>query len=173
MINVQRHQWISKHGAPAGIGLIALAVLAMTTVAPPVILGSLTDRTVVDIGIEHSEPLSIGMEVGVRSGSAVVEFFSESPETILISVPSTWVRREVRNASISDVTAEPPSLGYTRWTLPPRAGISFRAPEAPDTVVLHNPTEVQMKLSLVRVDLETEEVERDVLLIQEDTMTLW
>lgn len=167
-----REAWVKKHGAPAGVGLIALIVLSMASVAPPVLLGSL-NRTIVDIGVEHNEPLSLIMEVGVNGDDAVVEFFSESPETILISVPSTWVRREVRNAPIHTVTSEPPSIGFTRWTLPARAGISFKVTDAPDSVILHNPSEVQMKLILNRVDLEKEEVERDVLLIQDDTVKLW
>jgi hypothetical protein len=91
----------------------------------------------------------------------------------LLSVPSTWVRREVKNAPIHTVTSEAPSLGFTRWKLPARAGISFRIPDAPDSMILHNPSEVQMKLDLVQVDLLTEEVERDILLIQEDTVKLW
>ena len=172
-MNFTTHDWFKQHGMPAGIGLAVLVLVALTSVSTPTLLGSLTDRTVVDIGIEHETPLSLAMEVGVIGQEAAIEFYSESGETILISVPSTWVRREVRNAPIHTVTAELPALGYTRWTLPPRAGIAFRAPEAPDSVVLHNPTEVQMKLALVRVDVAREEVERDILLIQGDTMKLW
>lgn len=161
-----------KHGRAAGIGLVAVLVLSMSSVAPPVLTGSL-HRTVVDIGIEHQRPLSLGLEVGVNGNIAVAEFYSQSDETILISVPSTWIRREVKNASIDQVVAEPPSLGFTRWSLPPRAGISFRINDTPDSVILHNPSGVQMKLDLAYVDLETDTVEKDVLLIQEDTVKLW
>ena len=161
-----------KHGTAAGIGLSALIVLGMSSVGPASLTGNVIGD-VADIGIEHNEPLSLFLEIGVLDDMAAIEFFSESSETILISVPSAWVRREVKNAPIHTVTSEPPSLGFTRWTLPPRAGISFKTADAPDSIVLHNPSKVQMKLQFAHVDLATETVEKDVLLIQGDTVRLW
>jgi hypothetical protein len=151
---------------------MAIVVLSMSSASPASLMQNFRGH-VVDIGIEHDRPLSISLEVGILNDMAVAEFFSESGETILISVPSTWVRREVKNAPIHMVTSEPPSLGFTRWSLPPRAGISFKTAQAPDSLILHNPSGVQMKLDLVQVDLETEEVDRDILLIQGDTVKLW
>ncbi len=147
-------------------------VLSMSSVAPPSV-ASLLGKSIVDIGVEHETPLSLRMEVGISNGSGVVEFFTETDETILISVPSTWVRREVWNAPIDTVTAEIPSLGFTRWTMPPRAGISFNVLDAPDSVILHNPTGVQMRLEITYVDVNKEEVENEVVLIQGDTVKLW
>lgn len=164
--------WLKKHAAPAGLGLIALMILSMSAVAPPS-FASLLHKDVVDIGVEHDQPLSLSMQVGMSETSGYIEFFSETSETILISVPSTWVRREVKNAPINTVTSEVPSLGFTRWTLPPRAGISFSVPEAPDSAVLHNPTRVQMKLDLAFVDLIDDTVHKEVVLIQDDTVKLW
>lgn len=172
MFLLRDHVWIQTHGKAAGIGLIAVLVLSMASIAPPVLKGSLS-RTVVDIGVEHEKPLALSFEMGVLGNIAVAEFYSQSEETILISVPSTWVRREVKNAPIHLVTSEPPSLGFTRWSLPPRAGISFRITDTPDSVILHNPSGVQMKLDLAYVDLQTDTVEKDVLLIQTDTVKLW
>ncbi len=130
-------------------------------------------QTIVDIGVEHEKPLSLTMEVGVRDNVGMMDFFSEAEETILLSVPSTWVRREVWNAPIQTVTSKVPSLGFTRWTLPSRAGISFKVSDAPDSLILHNPSNVQMKLNLVYVDLEKEHTERETVLIQDDTVKLW
>lgn len=162
----------NQHSTAAIVGLMSVAIFAVSTASAPALLGSLRGE-VVDIGIEHEQPLSLSLEIGVLDNKASVEFFSESAETILISVPSTWVRREVKNAPIHTVTSEAPSLGFTRWKLPARAGISFRVHTAPDSMVLHNPSEVQMKLDLVQVNLRTEEVVRDILLIQGDTVKLW
>lgn len=164
--------FLQQHGKAAGIGLIAVLVLGMSSIAPPVLKGQLS-RTVVDIGVEHSKPLSLSLEVAVLHDNAVAEFYSESEETILISVPSTWVRREVKHAQLSEVTSEAPALGFTRWTLPPRAGISFRVPQTPDSLILHNPTGVQMMLSLTQIDLPTETVNEDVVLVQGNTVKLW
>ena len=172
MLQSLRSIRLGTNRAAASVGLLAVVVLAASSSSAPALLGNLRG-TVVDIGIDHDKPLSLSLEVSILEEMASVEFFSESGETILISVPSTWVRREVKNAPIHTVTSETPSLGFTRWKLPPRAGISFRVPEAPDSIVLHNPSRVQMKLDLVKVNLSTEEVERDILLIQEDTVKLW
>ncbi len=163
---------MTTHAAAAGVGMVAIVILTIASVSSPS-LASRLQRSVVDIGIEHQKPLTLSMEVGVQHTGANVEFFSESDETILISVPSNWVRREVKNAPIDTVSAEPPSLGFTRWTLPPRAGISFRLSEAPESLILHNPTEVQMMLNLARVDLPTNTVNKDVILIQGNTQRLW
>ena len=171
-MSLRDNDWFRTHGSAAGVGLIAIAILAVSSASAPALIGSLRTDTV-DIGVEHNQPLSLSLEFGVLDDMAVAEFFSESAETILISVPSTWVRREVKNAPIHTVTSELPSLGFTRWTLPARAGISFKIADAPGSLVLHNPSGVQMKLDLVQVDLKSEKVERDVLLIQDDTVRLW
>lgn len=136
-------------------------------------MASLLQKDVVDIGIEHEEPLSLTMQVGVSETAGFVEFFSETSETILISVPSTWVRREVKNAALHEVTSEIPSLGFTRWSLPARAGISFSVPSSPASMMLHNPTGVQMKLDLAFVDVTNDTVQKEVVLIQGDTIKLW
>ena len=167
-----RMNWLTKHTAPAGLGFIALLILAMTSVSPPS-FASVLHKNVVDIGVEHDKPLSLGMQVGLSDTAGYVEFYSETAETILLSVPSTWVRREVKNAQIHEVTSELPSLGYTRWTLPARAGISFSVPESPDSAILHNPTGVQMKLDIAFVDLLNDTVQKDVVLIQDDEVKLW
>ena len=172
MHSALRLHWLRKHIAPAGLGLIALMVLSMNAISP-VSFAALLDKHVVDIGVEHELPLSLGMQVGVSGKSGYIEFFSETAETILISVPSTWVRREVKNAPIDTVVSEVPSLGFTRWTIPPRAGVSFAVPIAPDSAILHNPTRVPMKLDITFVDLVTDTVDKDTVLIQDDTVKLW
>lgn len=160
-----------NHIAPALVGLCALLVASFN--ASPAALLERFQGDVVDIGVEHELPLSLLLEVGINGESAVYEFYSQSPETILLSVPSTWIRREVRNAPIHTVTAEAPSLGFTRWNLPARAGISFKVHRNPDSVILHNPSGIQMKLNMSIADVQREEVVKDVKLIQGHTAKLW
>lgn len=161
-----------RQSRAASLGLLGVLVLAGLSVTGARLQGELS-HGIVDIGVEHTSPLSLRMEFGVRGENAFAEFSSESDETVLLSVPSSWVRHEVRSAPIETVTAEPPSLGLTRWTLPPHAGISFSIPEAPLSVVLHNPSGSPLKLSLAYIDLETGTAQKDVLLIQDDTVKLW
>ncbi len=163
---------LRRHSLGAAIGLIALFVLSVPSVSPPSLPG-FGAKTSADIGIEHALPLSLRMEVGVKANAGYVEFLAETDETIFLSVPSTWVRREVWNVPIYEVTSEAPSLGFTRWHLPPHAGISFHMPDAPASVILHNPSDVQMKLDLTYVDVNSETVKKETVLIQERTVKLW
>lgn len=171
VIVVSMQSVVLQQGRAATIGVIAIVLLGVFSVSK----GNTATVTsnVVDIGIEHKKPLSLSFEIGVLDSMATAEFIADSDETISISVPSTWKRHEVQNASIEDVTSDPPSLGFTRWHLPAGAGISFRILSAPESILIHNPSEVPLKLDVVRVDLMTEEVVRETVLIQSDTTKLW
>ncbi len=69
MLNIFSPTWMRTHGTAAGFGLMAIAVLAVSTASAPALLGNLR-ATVVDIGIEHDKPLSLLLEVGVLDGMA-------------------------------------------------------------------------------------------------------
>lgn len=154
---------------PAAVSLVLILLSAQGT-------GSLLDAFgthAAEIGVEHAQPLSLSLQVGVKDESAVIEFLSSSQEQIFISVPSDWQRREVRNAPIDSVTADPPSLGFTRWKVPSGAGISFNVVNSPSSAIMHNPSGSPLKLDLAFVDLGTGVTEREVVLIHEETVTLW
>lgn len=128
---------------------------------------------VVDIGIEHTTPLSFDMDVNTIDDWAIVEMTSSSDETIYISLPASWSRREVWNVPLNSVISESPSFGFVRWTVPPNGGVSFDVPEVPSTLLLHNPSSELIKLRLTLIDLPTETVAQDVLLIKDGPVSLW
>lgn len=163
---------IRKHTIPASLGLIALVALGLASLSMPS-LSAMLKPNIIDIAVEHESPLSLSIEVGVRDAAGVIEFVTDTKETIQLSVPVAWKRREVRNVPIESVTSEAPSLGFTRWTLPPHAGISFSMTHAPESLVLHNPSGVQTKIDLTYVDVVTEEVHHEIVLLKDAMKKLW
>ena len=154
------------------------ALLALFSV---IIIGSQSGDTLatliqkpVDIGIEHTKPIAVTLEFTKRDGAGLLQIITESEEMVFISLPSAWQRTEVRNTSIEFVTADAPTFNYSRWHFPPNASISYRIPaDAPDSIVIHNPSHSPLKLSTVVVDLETGSVTRDVVLMKDEPIKLW
>lgn len=129
---------------------------------------------IVDIGIEHTEPTSVTLDISVLHGVAIVEVTStDSTSESFVSVPDTWQRREVRNAAIADVTSEESAFGFTRWKLPAGATISYRVHKAPTQIIVHNPSTVPLQITTNYVDLETEVSDHNVFLLQDSSMALW
>lgn len=127
----------------------------------------------IDIGVEHENPASMRLDMTTLEGTGITEITNESPETLRISLPSTWTRREVRNVALSDVTSDPPSFGYMRWHIPAGGLVSFKMFTAPDRIVMHNPSGFPLKVRFANVNLETQEVVRDVILVNESPTPLW
>jgi hypothetical protein len=126
-----------------------------------------------DIAVEHTEPVSLRLDVSLLNGQALVDISHDSTETIKVSLPSDWQRGEVRGVALKDVSAEAPMLGFTRWQLPPQAGVTYQAYQAPQGIMIHNPSGERLKITFTRVDLETEEVLYNVKLVQEGAVRLW
>ena len=160
---------VSKNFIPAFIALIILGALGASTLDFTV---SVQPKSV-DIAVEHADPLSLELDMSMLNGKGIMEIASDGNVAVLISVPSNWQRGEVRNAKLEQVTSEPEMLGYTRWAFPPHASITYKIPETPISVLMHNPSKIPLKVSYTLVDLETEEVTKDVLLIKDEALTLW
>jgi hypothetical protein len=161
------------------IGAAIAATIAITAVSIttqehlPASLIETGSMKTIDIGIEHDKPLALSFEMSSLGGVAIVEIGVDGSERVGLSVPSSWIRREVRGAPIADVTSDEESFGFVRWSLPGSSSVSFRVPHTPGNVVLHNPSGVALKVNVTRVMLPDEVVERDVLLVQESSRELW
>ncbi|PIR53762.1 hypothetical protein COU75_04380 [Candidatus Peregrinibacteria bacterium CG10_big_fil_rev_8_21_14_0_10_42_8] len=161
-----------KHSKAALAGFVLLIVFSCTSLQFSK-LGGVLLRDTADIGVEHVQPLSLYVEVGKLSTSAMVDIFSDSDEEIKISVPSDWTLREVRNTPAKDITSDEPTFGFSRWHLPAHSGVSFYAFNGPESILLHNPSGVQMKVNLVTVEIEAETVDRNVILVTDSSVTLY
>ncbi|MDD5469587.1 MAG: hypothetical protein PHO92_02185 [Candidatus Peribacteraceae bacterium] len=159
------------HGFLAVGALCALAVVSVRSLPPTASLQQLTGT--VDIAFEHQQPLAAHVKMSTLQGQSLIEISHEGEEEVLVSVPSAWRRSEVKNAPLSSVLSEAPALGFTRWVFPPKAAVVFYAKEAPESLLIHNPTRVPLKVRAIRVRMETEEVEQEIVLIKDESVRLW
>lgn len=106
-------------------------------------------------------------------GQALVEISHEGNEEVLVSVPSSWRRSEVRNALLASVSSEAPALGFTRWHFPPETSVTFYAQHAPESLLIHNPTKIPLKVRAIHVDMETENVKQEIVLIKDESVRIW
>ena len=126
------------------------------------------------IGIEHVHPLTLSFVLHTSGGTwGIVDLGSITDETIFISLPDSWRRREVRSVPLSDVQADPPSFGFVRYTFPPQAVVSFVVPNLPNHLLLHSPSSVPIQLNLTNINTLTKEVKHDVILLQESPKEIW
>jgi len=127
----------------------------------------------VEIGVEHELPLSLSLSVSELKGSGLMDLHQEGIEEVFISLPSSWQRKEVRNVPLSSITEENTSFGFTRYQIPAGASVTFAILKYPDTLLVHNPSGVTLKVALTMVDLQTNTVETNVVLVQDSPAQLW
>jgi len=128
---------------------------------------------VVDMAVEHTQNLGVNIAMSTLDGQSIMEIGHDGDETIFVSLPEHWIRGEVRHANIGSIISETPMLGFTRWHIPAGSSVTFQALEAPDSILVHNPSKVPLKVKYVVVNLETEDVLQGVRLIMDDSVQLW
>lgn len=133
--------------------------------------GATPDRRV-EIGLEHTKPVTLSLAFTTQFNKGVADFSHDALETIAVSVPSAWMRREVKGVPLLAVTSDQSTFGFTRWHIPPGALVSFDI-TPPSAILLHNPSGVPAEIRLTRVNLTTQKAERDVVLVKDGTVELW
>lgn len=127
----------------------------------------------VSIAVEHEESAALALDVSTLEGSAIIDCINEGGATLLLSLPDSWSRREVRRARLEDVAPIETGLGYIRWTLPPGATLSMYVPESPKHLTLHHASTSLLKVRVSRVDLQDNSVDRDMMLVQGKEAEIW
>lgn len=161
----------SLHGK---IALITLAFLALAAIGKilPLAKETGTPPVPLDIGIEHTLPLSLALTLTEGTKQSLIDIDQTSGGTVYITVPRIWKRTEVRGSAISAFTSEDTAELLRRWTLPANAGISFSSDETPANMRLHNPSGVPVKVQLTRVNLKKETSTYDVYLLKDGFLPL-
>ncbi|HAI98713.1 TPA: hypothetical protein DCL30_04230 [Candidatus Peribacteria bacterium] len=159
---------IAALAVAAAIGATAFGSLKADVSTPG---GELPPAT--DVIVEHTQPLTLSVSASVLKGVGILDVTNEGKETIALSIPTSWNRREVRFVALKAVTADASSLGSTRWSLPPKASVSFGLPTFPASVMLHNPSKVSLTVPLTLVNLFTGVSDRNILLVKELPVILW
>lgn len=162
---------LGLHGLLAAAALLSVALVLGTRHAEgPATAGT---ASIVDMAIEHDAPATLTVAASILHGGALIELANTNADAVHISVPAGWQRSEVRNAPLAAVQSEPPMLGYVRWHVPAGARVSFRAPQAPGGVLLHNPGRQPLKVTVILVELEDDTVLQDIILVHGKAARLW
>ncbi|HBH20218.1 MAG TPA: hypothetical protein DEB30_05100 [Candidatus Peribacter riflensis] len=162
------------HAVAALTAIVAVVAVSQGALRgdAPTLTAQVTTGERSEIGLEHQKPVSLALSLTTNGAKGVADMRHDALETIAVSVPSSWSKREVGGVPFAAVTMDPPTFGFTRYHLPPGAIVSFDL-TPPATILLHNPSGVSAEVRLTRVDLEKDTVERDIILVQEGSTLLW
>ena len=174
-VGVRLPSSITTHGIAAIAAIVAVIAVSQGVfrVSPGSFLAQLSPKESVEIGVEHTQPMSLSLSVTTEREAGIADISHDAKEAVFLSVPSTWIRREVRGAALSAVTSETPTFGFTRWQLPAGSVISFALPASPSAILLHNPSGVSLQVKVTRVDLEKKTVDRNIVLVKDTSVELW
>ena len=158
----------------------ALILLGSAVAGLALLFGALPDitnsrhlgGTGIDIGVEHTMPFMLMLSVGRGKSVRYIEMGTTAEETVAMSLPASWMRREVRYVPLAALHADPPMFGFVRWQFPPHAVVSFRTQQAWDTLTIHNPSSVPFEIRMTNVDLHTQRVERDTFLMKDHPIVI-
>lgn len=127
-----------------------------------------------EIAVEHTTPLTVSLAIALGDGNgAIIEIRHDGTDAAFVSIPQEWTLREVRGRALAEIIADPPAFGFTRWTIPAGATASYRMEMVPSALTAVNPSPSALKIRLVKVDLTSDRVERDVLLVKDTRVKVW
>jgi hypothetical protein len=164
------------HSVAAIASVVAVIIVSQRTfrASPSLFLAQVTPMENVEMGVEHASPLSLSLSISAQTGEGgIADMNHDAEETVYVSVPSDWTRREVRGAPLTDVIAEQPTFGFTRWHLPPGTTVSFAMERSPTSILFHNPSGVPVQVRLTRVDIEEKTIDRTNILVKDTPVHLW
>lgn len=170
-----RNLHLGMHAIIAGSAICVMLLLGVLEGSTFVTReGSASEAVPVTIGLEHSDPLSLSVLFAKKESAGYVSITNQSNETIHINLPSGWTKTEVTGASLKDVAQEIPVFGFSRWTLPGKAGIKLLMPNAPTAVFFDSVSASTAAVDLKTIDLTTLNVSNRVVLVQTQTLVpLW
>ena len=138
------------------------------------LLSALPKMSPAEIGVEHTLPATLSLTLAVTEDmKGVLDVSHDAAETVFVSLPESWTVWEVRGRALDEITEDPPSFGFIRWHIPEGATLSFQLPSIPSSLSAENPSGVALQIQLTTVDLTTEHVERNVLLIKDERAEIW
>lgn len=159
----------SLHGRAS---LIALLPVALFAIYLGVRDGGADAAPAADVGVQLSEPAAITFRVGIRGSVRLIEITHGGGKPVGISVPEGWTRTEVRGVPLAAVSSDEPSMGYIRWTLPPKAVVSFRSLIPFDGIRVHNPSALPLTARVTAVNLDADTTYTDSRILQASAVTL-
>ena len=132
---------------------------------------TISDAPSAGLAVEHVSPLTLTIRMSAGKREGIVELSTDGTETAAISVPSAWQRREVRGAALDAVSADPPSMGFSRWHVPPGVTVSFRVIESP-SLMIRNPSGIPLLVLGKKVNVLTGQIEEKSVLVKDGAASL-
>ncbi len=153
----------SLHLRIAGLTLILLVLWGATVLrtAP-----ENRPASQVEMAIEHQSPAALTL-TRTTDGTGMTDIRNDGSEVLYVSIPEEWLRDEVRGAALSAVVSTDASLGFTRWTIPAGATVSFRVPLSWNALKIRNISDEAMRLAITTIDLHAQTTETESYLIDE------
>lgn len=164
---------LSVHGILALSAVLAVIALARGADHPSASIQSTEQTKQAEIAIEHSMRMALSFSVSAIRGHGIIDISHDAAREIYVSLPSGWTRREVKGTSLATAASDPPMLGYKRWRIPADSTVSFALPVMPPAILAHNPSGIPLEVCVTRVDLDNNRTERNIVLMQEKSVTLW
>ena len=167
-------QGFTLQAAAAVAAIVAVVTLSQGALkeGAPSLTAQLIPGERIEIGLEHTKPVTLSLSFTTNGSKGIADIRHDALETVHVSLPSSWAKREVGGVPLAAVTADPPALDFTRWSVPTGAVVSFDV-TPPETILLHNPSGIPAEVKLTRVDLTKNSVERDIILVQDGSTLLW
>ncbi len=156
------------HGKSLLFGLILLCALGAVLSRKPLP----PQKTVLDLAVQHTGALILDIDMTTKTGSSLISLTAKAKEPILISVPDTWQKTQVRNTTLAEVAEKERSLGFVQWHIPANATVTFKALNPPDQFHILNPNQQPMQVQYKRVNLSTGEVIDTSVLLSTHPVTL-
>jgi hypothetical protein len=157
----------SLHARLAGLTLLLLLLWGITSMQMRRRTADLLPTA--DIAVEHTA--AAGMTVTrTADGRGPAEIRNDSNETLHVSIPDSWERDEVRGAPLAAVTADEPSLGFRRWTVPTHAAVTFIADDVWNKLHIRNISESPLRLGVVTVDIGSGKAVTESLLVDDESL---
>lgn len=158
---------LSLHSKTALFAAIPLVVVVTYLIATAPLPGA-----TISIGIEHEFPGALRISRSIGGNEQIIDITNDSPEMMLVSVPNTWRRDEVRGVSLDALDADTEEFGFRRWHMPGGASVTFRTFDDWQTVTLYNPSGVPLHVYVRSVNVQTESIDDDAYLMKDDPLTL-
>ena len=126
----------------------------------------------VSIAIEHTSPLTFFIASTVNTDPGIIDFWHSGEETVFLSVPDSWVVREVRHGALDALSPAPASGGFHRYPLPRGVTVSFSG-TSPLHLLVHNPSAIPLHVHYKRIQLEKDRMQEGSVLVGERPGQVW
>ncbi len=122
------------------------------------------------IGLEFEGRLALSCVVAEKDENGYISITNTSAKDIHISLPSSWSRLEVMNASLEETKGELPVFGFTRYKLPKFASLRFAVPELPSDFLFDARGTGVAAVTVKTVHLDDLKTTSQTVLVQKQTL---